>query len=101
MVDGLVTSDTDTILTAWKKHVPFSEVCGVLESGKSAGHDKFQPVHLKYGGEALNIWIQQICNAIVELESVPDSLKLGLVAPIYKGVLLTQTATQGSPFLQF
>ena len=56
-----------------------------LKSGKSAGHDLLQPEHLKHGGEALKIWIQQVCNAIVELESVPNSLKLGIVTPIYKG----------------
>ena len=55
-----------------------------LKSGKSAGHDLLQPEHLKHGGEALKIWIQQVCNAIVEL-SVPNSLKLGIVTPIYKG----------------
>ena len=44
-----------------------------------------QPEHLKHGGEVLKIWIQQVCNAVVELESVPDSLKLGIVTPIYKG----------------
>ena len=55
----------------------------ILKPGKSAGHDLLQPEHLKHGGEVLNIWIQQVCN--VELESVPDSLKLGIVTPIYKG----------------
>ena len=44
-----------------------------------------QPEHLKHSGEVLKIWIQQVCNAIVELESVPNSLKLGIVTPIYKG----------------
>ena len=70
--------------------VPFcsEEIDGVLrklKSSKSAGHDLLQPEHLKHGSEALKIWIQQVCNAIVELESVPNSLKLGIVTPIYKG----------------
>ena len=52
-----------------------------LKSGKSAGHDLLQPEHLKHGSEALKIWIQQVSNAIVELESVPNSLKLGIVTP--------------------
>ena len=52
---------------------------------ESAGHDMIDPEHIKYGGEILNIWIQQVCNAIVELEHVPESLKLGIVTPIYKG----------------
>ena len=56
-----------------------------LKSGKAAGHDMLQPEHLKYGGEAIRIWVQQISDAIVELESVPDALKMGIVTPIYKG----------------
>ena len=56
-----------------------------LKPGKSAGHDMIDPEHIKYGGEILKIWIQQVCNAIVELEHVPESLKLGIVTPIYKG----------------
>ena len=56
-----------------------------LKSGKSAGHDLLQPKHLKHDGEVLKIWIQQVCDAIVELESMPNSLKLGIVTPIYKG----------------
>jgi hypothetical protein len=56
-----------------------------LKSGRSAGHDKLQPEHLKYGGAALNLWIKQVVNAIVEFESIPDSFKLGIVTPVYKG----------------
>ena len=56
-----------------------------LKSGKAAGHDMLQPEHLKYGGKAIRIWVQQISNAIVELENVPDALKMGIVTPIYKG----------------
>ena len=70
--------------------VPFcsEEIEGALrklKSGKSAGHDLLQPEHLKHGGEFLKIWIQQVCNAVVELESMPNSLKQGIVTPIYKG----------------
>ena len=46
------------------------------------------------------IWIQQVCNAVVQLESIPDSLKLGIVTLVYKGVeriLLIPTVTEGSP----
>jgi len=56
-----------------------------LKPSKAAGHDLLQPGHLKYGGEVIRIWVQQISNAIVELESVPDALKMGIVTPIYKG----------------
>lgn len=41
----------------------------------------------KYGGATHKAWIQQICNAIIDLESVPDSLKIGIVIPVYKGVV--------------
>ena len=44
-----------------------------LESGKAASHDLLQADHLKYGGPALRKWIEQICNAIIDLECVPDS----------------------------
>ena len=70
--------------------VPFcsEEIDGALRRlklGKSAGHGLLQPEHLKHGGEALKICYQQVCNAVIELESVPDSLKLEIVTPIYKG----------------
>ena len=55
-----------------------------LESGKAAGHDLLQAEHLKYGGPALRKWIEQICNAITDLECVPDSLKIGIIIPVYK-----------------
>ena len=91
-----IKEQVDLLLTASLKNentlldVPFcsDEVEGVLKrlkSGKSAGHDMLQSEHLKYGGTALQIWIQQICNAIIDSESVPDCLKVGIVIPIYKG----------------
>ena len=53
--------------------VPFcsDEVEGVLKrlkSGKSTGHDMLQSEHLKYGGTALQIWIQQICNMLLSIQ---------------------------------
>ena len=30
-------------------------------------------------------WILQVCNAITKLEHVPDSLKIGIITPLYKG----------------
>ena len=88
-----IKEQVDLLLAASLKNentlldVPFcsDEVEGVLKrlkSGKSAGHDMLQSEHLKYGGTALQIWIQQICNAIIDSESVPDC---GIVIPIYKG----------------
>ena len=70
--------------------VPFcaAEVDAILRKlkpGKSAGHDMLQAEHLKYGGPILHEWIRQICNSIIDLEHVPDSLKMGIVIPVYKG----------------
>ena len=70
--------------------VPFcaAEVAAILRKlkpGKSAGHDMLQAEHLKYGGPVLHEWIRQICNSIIDLEHVPDSLKMGIVIPVYKG----------------
>ena len=70
--------------------VPFvsEEVDSVLKKlklGKAAGHDGVQAEHLKYGGPILRDWILQICNAITELEHVPDFLKTGIITPLYKG----------------
>ena len=56
-----------------------------LKSGKAGGLDHLQAEHLKFGGNSLVLWVQQVCNAIVELETIPDVLKLGVVDPIYKG----------------
>ena len=56
-----------------------------LKLGKSAGYDQVQPEHLKYGGPALYVWIKQVANAMIELECVPESLKVGIVTPLYKG----------------
>ena len=70
--------------------VPFcaAEVDAILRKlkpGKSAGHDMLQAEHLKYGGPILHEWIPQISNSIIDLEHVPDSLKMGIVIPVYKG----------------
>ena len=70
--------------------IPFvpEEIDSVLKKlklGKAAGHDGVQAEHIKYGGLILRNWILQICNAIVELECVPASLKIGIITPVYKG----------------
>lgn len=69
---------------------PFSreEVEGAVESlklGKAGGFDGLLPEHLRYGGNFLILWIQQVCNSIVEFETVPAVLKVGVVCPVYKG----------------
>ena len=56
-----------------------------LKLGKSAGYDQVQPEHLKYSGPTFYIWIKQVANAIIELEYVPESLKVGIVTPLHKG----------------
>ena len=70
--------------------IPFmpEEIDSVLKKlklGKAAGHDGLQAEHIKYGGLILRNWILQICNAIVELECVPASLKIGIITLVYKG----------------
>ena len=57
----------------------------IMKSGKAGGLDHLQAEHLKFGGNSLVLWVQQVCNAAVELETIPDVLKLGVVNPVYKG----------------
>ena len=52
---------------------------------KAPGPDGLLAEHIKAGGEAVVIWLMNILNAIVELESVPAVLKRGVVVPVYKG----------------
>ena len=56
-----------------------------LKSGRAGGLDYFQAEHLKFGGNSLVLWVQQVSNAAIELEIIPDVLKLGVVNPVYKG----------------
>ena len=69
--------------------VPFvaEEVDSVLKKlklGGAAGHDGIRAEHLKYGGPTLQDRVLQMCNAIVEVESIPTSLKTGIITPVYK-----------------
>ena len=41
-------------------------------------------IYIRYGCDILKVWIQQICNAVIELESVPKLLELDIVT-MYKG----------------
>ena len=68
--------------------VPFvaEEVNSVLKKlklGGAAGHDGIRAEHLKYGGPTLRDWVLQICNAIIEAESIIKSLKTGIITPVY------------------
>ena len=87
-VDGLVgeslTNDEHLL------DVPFSavEVTGAvkrLKNRKSPGPDGVMAEHLKAGGESIIIWLMNILNAVVDLEVIPDLLKVGIVVPVYKG----------------
>ena len=33
----------------------------------------------------MQVWLRNVLNAIVELEEVPNSLKSGIIIPVYKG----------------
>ena len=50
---------------------------------KAPGPDGLLAEHLKAGGEAVVIWLMNILNATVELESAPTVLKRGVVIPLY------------------
>ena len=70
--------------------VPFSaeEVAAAvkrLKNRKAPGPDGLTAEHLKASGETSVIWLMNILNAVVELEEIPDILKMGVVVPVYKG----------------
>ena len=71
-----------------------------LKSQKAGGFDQLEAEHLKFGGDAIALWVQQVCNATVQCEVIPDVSKLGIVRPVYKGNHLTLIATEGSHCLQ-
>ena len=56
-----------------------------LRLKKSADHSGITAEHLLYGGQNLKLWLLQIMNAIAHLESIPDSLNLAVITPVYKG----------------
>ena len=41
--------------------------------------------HLLEGGVTLIKWLTGILNAVICLEAIPDSLKCGIIVPVYKG----------------
>ena len=56
-----------------------------LKRRKAPGSDKLMAEHLIEGGDVVTTWLTGILNAVIDLESVPDSLKRGVVVPVYKG----------------
>ena len=81
--------------------VPFtteevSRAVSKLKKKKAPGPDGLLAEHLRAGGEAVVIWLMNILNATVELESVPTVLKRGVVVPVYKGGGKDHTHLHGS-----
>ena len=50
---------------------------------KAPGPDKLMDEHLIEGGDVVTTWLTGILNAVIDLELVPDSLKRGVVVPVY------------------
>ena len=69
----------------WLSLFLLSRAVSKLKKKKAPGPDGLLAEHLKAGGEAVVIWLMNILNATVELESVPTGLKRGVVVPMYKG----------------
>ena len=56
-----------------------------LKTGRSGwGGNGLLAEHLKNGGPVLTVWLKRIFSAIIHLEQIPPSFKLGIV-PIHKG----------------
>ena len=86
-VEGLLCGSlSNEDYTFWTSHLNLRKlILKKLKLGKAAGHGGVQAEHVKYGGPTLRNWILQICNAILEVECIPDSLKTGIITPIYNG----------------
>ena len=55
-----------------------------LKRRKAPGPDGLLAERLKAGGEAVEIWLRNILNGIMELEMIPGILKRGIIVPVYK-----------------
>ena len=56
-----------------------------LKNKKAPGWDQITAEHLKYGGESLTVLLIKLFNAMVEYETIPRHLKIGIIIPIPKG----------------
>ena len=56
-----------------------------LKRNKAPGPDGLTAEHLQGGGECMIMWLTRILNYIVDCEIVPNTQKIGLVVPVYKG----------------
>ena len=63
--------------------VPFT-ANEVTKAVKKPGPDGLLAEHLKAGDEAVNIWLRNILNAVVEFEDIPEVPKRGVIVPVYK-----------------
>ena len=53
-----------------------------LKRRKAPGPDNLMAEHLIEGGDAVTRWLTGTLNAVIDLESVPDSLKQRVVVPV-------------------
>lgn len=77
-VDNLLPTSFTMRNTYWMCILLLMEVAAAirrLKRNKAAGPDG---EHLKYAGESMVIWLM---NIIVEMEMVPDFMKMGIVVP--------------------
>ena len=72
--------------------IPFSveevkRVVGKLKKRKAAGPESILAEHLIAGGDAVDLWLNEVLNAMVEMEKIPDVLKCGIQILIYIRVM--------------
>ena len=93
-VPELVWHPWSCSLAIWNEEglldIPFSveevkRVVGKLKKRKAAGPDSILAEHLIAGGDAVDLWLNEVLNAMVEMEKIPDVLKCGVEILIYKG----------------
>lgn len=64
--------------------MPFTagEALARLKRKKAAGLDGLVAEHLQEAGCAIQIWLRNVLNAVVELEQVPHTLQSGIIIPL-------------------
>ena len=56
-----------------------------LKTNKRRGANNLDPEHLKLGGDIICYWLLKVFSAIIRLETIPNSLKIGVITPIFNG----------------
>ena len=56
-----------------------------LKTNKRGGADNLDPEYLKFGGDIICYWLLKVFSAIIRLETIPNSLKIDVITPIFKG----------------